>query len=29
MLPNFPRGKELKESLIILDENFEYRWEVD
>jgi hypothetical protein len=29
MLPNFEGGKELKESLIIGAENFEYRWEAD
>jgi len=29
MLPNFPGGKELKESLIIPAEFFEYRWEAD
>jgi len=29
MLPNFPGGKELKESLVIPAENFEYRWEAD
>ncbi|CAD6490318.1 MAG: AIPR protein [Candidatus Argoarchaeum ethanivorans] len=29
MLPNFPGGKELKESLIIPAEIFEYRWEAD
>jgi len=29
MLPNFPGGKELKESLIIPAESFEYRWEAD
>jgi len=29
MLPNFPGGKELKESLILPAEIFEYRWEAD
>ena len=29
MLPNFPGGKELKESLIVPAEIFEYRWEAD
>ena len=29
MLPNFPGGKELKESLVIPTEIFEYRWEAD
>ncbi len=29
MLPNFPGGKELKESLVIPAEIFEYRWEAD
>lgn len=29
MLPNFPGGKELKESLILPSEIFEYRWEAD
>lgn len=29
MLPNFPGGKELKETLILPAEVFEYRWEAD
>ena len=29
MLPNFPGGKELKETLIVPKEAFEYRWEAD
>jgi len=29
MLPTFPGGKELKESLTIPSETFEYRWEAD
>lgn len=29
MLPTFPGGKELKESLTIPGETFEYRWEAD
>ncbi|RLE44662.1 AIPR protein [Candidatus Woesearchaeota archaeon] len=29
MLPNFPGGKELKESIILSPDNFEYRWEAD
>lgn len=29
MLPNFPGGKELKESLILPADIFEYRWEAD
>jgi hypothetical protein len=29
MLPTFPGGKELKQSLIIPKDAFEYRWEAD
>ena len=29
MLPNFPGGRDLRKSLIIPDEFFEYRWEAD
>lgn len=29
MLPNMPGGKELRSSLVLSGENFEYRWEAD
>ena len=29
MLPTFPGGKELKGTLVIPAEDFEYRWEAD
>lgn len=29
MLPNFPGGKELRESLVLPSDVFEYRWEAD
>ena len=29
MLPNMPGGKELRNSLVLSGENFEYRWEAD